>query len=137
MLFGYRTESLTYFFINFFGATCSQQGVGEVGMHTGTVPVAFNRFWVVLNIVSVALGQSLQHITSYPNLITCFFGSFGEQLEFPLSCSHLLVDALELQSSIQTKIGMLFNKISSPGVSTTNGTIVKSMRPKITTNGES
>ena len=104
MVYRNGTESFTYSFIYILTSGVSQQTVGEVGMHTTTIPISFYWLGMQFNIISMALGEPVEQVTGYPQFIPSLFGSFGKILEFPLSGSHFLVNPFNIEACIQADI---------------------------------
>ena len=65
------------------------------------------------------------------------FSLLCKQLKFPLSTGNFLVDSFEVKTSLNTKVGVLFNEISSVGVSSTDRAVVQSLWSGISTHRES
>ena len=73
-------------------------------MHTRPVPVTFYRFWVQFDVVVVLLGQTVQKITGNPDLVTSLLGTFGGDLELPLSGHHLSVQPAVCDTGSQAQV---------------------------------
>ncbi len=86
---------------------------GEVRVHTGTVPVTADRFAVILDVDTVFLTKAIQNVTSDPDLVSCVFGTFTEDLEFPLTFSNLSVDAFVVDTRVEAEVEVFFNDLAS------------------------
>lgn len=89
----------------FFAAFFTQLGGGEVGVHTGAVPVGGAEWLtVVVDVDSILFAESLKDEASDPDLIGSFAGAFAKDLEFPLSLGDLGVDALVINSGVEAEV---------------------------------
>ena len=68
-------------------------------MHPRTVPVGVTeRLGMVVDRKTIFLSGSFQEVTRDPDLVASAVGAFGKNLEFPLACSDLSVDTLNVQT---------------------------------------
>jgi len=89
VFFDARLKRLTDLVVDSFVSSVSQLRVREVSVHAGTVPVHFAEWlWMVIDRHAIFFAASLKDVASQPNLVTSFFGTFGEDLEFPLASSN-------------------------------------------------
>ena len=101
---------LSHELIEVFLATFLAELLGrEVGMHAGTVPVAFEGLAVVVHIDSILFAETLKEETSNPNLVGGIFGAFSENLKFPLASGHLGVDAFVVDASVEAEVEVLID----------------------------
>ena len=90
---------LTAFFTKFFSR--------EVGMHAGTVPVAFEWLAVVIHVDSILFAETFKKEAGNPNLVGGALGSFSENLKFPLAHSHFSVDAFVVDAGVEAEVEVL------------------------------
>ena len=90
-----------------FAALLTHELGGEVGVHTGAVPIerllegSEDRFAAELDVDPVSLGEADQQIAGDPHLIGGTLRALAENLEFPLALRHFGVDALEVDAGIE------------------------------------
>src|ERR1700676_83855 len=87
----------------------------EVGMESGTVPVAENRFAVQLDVNFIVFTEARQQEAGYPYLICGRLRAFAEDLEFPLAFRHFGVDAFMVDSGCETKIEVRVDDFAGDG----------------------
>src|SRR5687768_6016911 len=105
-------------------------------MHARAVPVerrierSANRFAPPLDIDAVFLADSGHNVTGNPHLVSGALGAFAEDLEFPLPFRHLGIDALDVDSGVQTDVDVLFNELTRhvADVLVANASVVRTLR---------
>src|SRR5687768_14631216 len=129
----YRAEGFTNLFVHFAAATGTQEGVGEVGVHTTSVPVEVTQ-WLAMPVDGnvVFLPHSFKQVAGNPDLVAGFFGAFGKNLELPLAGGHFGIDAFNIKAGIQTGIQVLFYHLASKSIAGTYRTIIRSLGSGVT-----
>src|ERR1035438_872233 len=92
-------KSLKVFLASYFADVLS----GEVAVHTGSIPVAFDGLAMQFHIDFVFLAEAHHQIASGPGVIGGFSGTLGEDLEFPLTFGYFGVDALVIDAGGKTE----------------------------------
>ena len=106
-------------------------------MHARTVPVQIAEgFWMPVDGITILLTRALKEVACNPNLVAGFFCTLGENLEFPLAGGDFCVDAFDIQTCFKTQVEVLFNTVTTVGVSRTNGTVVWALRSRVAVRGE-
>src|ERR1700676_1247978 len=86
--------------------------IGEVAVHTRSIPVTLDGFAMQYNIHFVYLTKTHQQIPSGPGVISGFGRPFGEDLEFPLAFSNFSVDALMIDTSGKAEVPVFFDDLT-------------------------
>ncbi len=94
-------------------ANSAQMLRGEVAVHAGTVPVAFDWLAMELNVDAVFLTNAHQDVASDPDLVRCSLCAFAEDLEFPLTFCHFSVDAFVVDACLDAEVEVFFNDRAS------------------------
>jgi len=93
--------------------TLSHQTIGEVGVHTGTIPVALNWFWMQVNAYVMLFTDFFSEVTSNPSLVASLFSALGEYLVFPLTLHNFSIDTFNVQACFQTRVEVLFYDLTA------------------------
>ena len=88
----------------FLTASVAHVSCGEVSVHAGAIPVTFERLTVPFDVNFVFLSEAKKEEASHPDFISCSLGAFAEYLEFPLTFSHLSIDAFVVDTSVETEL---------------------------------
>jgi len=108
-------ESFTDLIVVFFLTAFTEEGVGEVGVHTGTVPVSGDGLTFVVDHDTVLFSHTIEEEAGEPYLVTSFLSAFGEGLEFPLSGCNFAVDAFYGEACVKASIEVLFYDFAAVG----------------------
>ena len=92
-------ELLEVFFATFF----THELGGEVGVHAGTVPVAFDRLTVPFDVEAVVFAEAKKEEARHPDIVSGFLGAFSKDLEFPLAFGDLGVDAFVVDACVEAE----------------------------------
>ena len=90
-----------------------------------------------INGVAVLLSDSLKQIPRNPCLVTSPLSALRKYLKLPLTCSHLRIDALDVNASCKTQVEVLFYTVPSKGISRAYRTIIGSLWSGISSGGKS
>src|SRR6187455_680868 len=120
-----RSKSLTNCVIHIFRTTSTKQVVGEIGMHTRTVPIGCPE-WFTMPVDSNAIffSGTFHQIPCYPYLVSSCFSAFCKDLKFPLASRYFRIDTFNVDPCFKAKIKMLFYNIAAKSILRTYGTIV-------------
>ena len=129
--FFFSTESFTNSNESLFVTTFSHDTIGEVSMHTCTIPVTFHWFRMEDDFIVVFFSNSMSKVSSNPKLVTCVFSSFTKYLVFPLSFHDFRINSFNSKSSINTSIKMFFNHFSSDSPSSSDTAVIRALRWRI------
>lgn len=88
----------------FFAAYLAEVLGREIGVHTGTVPVASDWLAVPLDVNLVFLGEAEEKEASDPDIVGGFLGALGEDLEFPLTFGDFGIDAFVIDACIEAEV---------------------------------
>ena len=90
----------------------AEVGGGEVGVHTGTVPVALDRLAVVFHVDAVFFAKAVEDVAGDPDFVGATLGALAEDLEFPLAFGHFGIDAFMVDACIETNIEVLLDDLA-------------------------
>jgi hypothetical protein len=83
-------------------------------VHSASVPVKVaQRLAMPVDSNTIFFTDSFKQVTSKPDLVTSFFRTFREDLEFPLSCCNLSIDTFYIKASVKTSVKMLLNNFAA------------------------
>src|SRR5688572_11956779 len=103
-------------------------------MHSRPVPVSSAEWFTMpVNSNPVFFGSSFQEIPCNPYLVTSSFSTFRKDLKFPLASGHLRIDTFHIDACFKAKVQMLLDDLTSKCILCTNGAVVRSLRPGIST----
>ena len=84
----------------------SHQQRREVGMTSGSVPVSGDRLRVQRGHDAEILANAMKDESGHPQMIAAFDAFAGTNLILPLRRHHFRVGAADLNSSVQTRLGI-------------------------------
>src|SRR6185295_8451841 len=105
VLFYHGSESFADF-LKCLTITCiSHQAIGEVSMHTATVPIKIPQ-WLAMpvNGDTIFFANSFKQVAGYPYFITGLLSSFCENLKFPLTGCYFSIYTLYVKTCIETRV---------------------------------
>lgn len=97
-------------------------------MSSRTSPVPLDGFRFIGDVYTEFLTNSLENVSSHPQMISRFNTFYNANLEFPLWWSTFCIDPSNLESSIETSSQMCLSNCSAETGSFTDGTIVSALR---------
>ena len=111
---------------------------GEVRVHAGAVPVALERFAVILDIDTVFLAKALEQVAGDPDLVRGTLGAFSENLELPLAFGDLGVDALVIDAGREADVEVLVDDGAGDAadIRVTHTAVILTLRIRIATGRE-
>ncbi|HYC27691.1 MAG TPA: hypothetical protein VEB42_02730, partial [Chitinophagaceae bacterium] len=92
---------------------------------SATIPVKITkRIAVPVDADAVLFSNPFQKLTGDPYLVASLFGTFGKNLELPLTRCHFGIDAFHIQAGIQTGIKVFLQHRAAVGIIGADITIV-------------
>lgn len=85
---------------------------GEIGVHAGAVPVAFDGFAVVFHVDAVFFAEAVENVAGGPHFIGALFRALAEDLEFPLTFGDLGVDALVVDAGVKADVEVFLDDLA-------------------------
>ena len=73
---------------------------GEIRVHAGAIPVAFDWLAVVFDVDAVLFAEAVEDVAGGPDFVGSALGAFAEDLEFPLAFGDLGVDAFVVDAGV-------------------------------------
>lgn len=100
---------------------------GEVGVQTGTVPVAGDGLGVPRDLGAEVLGDAGKEEASDPELVTHVDADAGADLELPLSGHDLGVGARDADTGIETGLVVSLDNVTLDDLASANTAVVRTL----------
>lgn len=105
----------------------SHGAVGEVGVHSGTVPVTWDWLGGQVHCDVVLLTETHHEVTRDPDLVTGSLGALVENLVLPGAEHDLSIGALDVETGIDADVQMFVHDVSSRDSSGADTAVVGSL----------
>jgi len=97
-------------------------------MSSWTSPVSWDGFRFICDIDTEFFTDSLENVSSHPQMVSTLDAFHDSHLEFPLGWSTFGIDSSNFETSIETSSQMCLSNCSAEAGSFTYGTIVSALR---------
>ena len=108
---------------------------GVVSVASGSIPVALDRLGVNTDFNAEGFRDTVEEVSSHPEVVAAFNSFAGSDLELPLSGHNLAVGTVDLNTGIEAGFVMSFHDISALVESGADGAVVRSLGLGVVTQG--